>query len=123
MNPRKKSFAKLNFVGSFFQTARDIPGSFRRLVRPLATLALVARSSGLAISVHSCGQPLGPDSLWWLQERPLVQVANESLKLGLYATRHLLPAWLGLGGAPGDAAQPREDSPAERVPNLPGSVQ
>ncbi|HYG80235.1 MAG TPA: hypothetical protein VD861_07605, partial [Pyrinomonadaceae bacterium] len=42
MNPRKKSFAKINFVGSFFQTARDLPGRFRRLVRPLAALALVA---------------------------------------------------------------------------------
>ena len=42
MNPRKKSFAKINYVGSFFQTARDLPGRFRRLVRPLAALGLVA---------------------------------------------------------------------------------
>ncbi len=42
MNPRKKSFAKINFVGSFFQTARDLPGQLRRLVRPAATLSLVA---------------------------------------------------------------------------------
>lgn len=77
--------------------------------RARATLALVSRSTGLQVSVYSCGQPLGPESLWWLQERPLVQVANESLKLGLYATRYLVPAWLGLGGAPGDDGQPRQD--------------
>lgn len=74
--------------------------------RARLTLALAARPSGLELAVYSCGEPQGPASLWWLEERPLVQVSNETIKLGLYAARYLAPAWLGLGPAPGDAAQP-----------------
>ena len=73
--------------------------------RARLTLALAARSSGLAIAVHSCTAALAPGSLWWLDERPLVQVANEALKLALYTVRYFVPAWTGLGPAPGDVAQ------------------
>ena len=52
--------------------------------RARLTLALAARASGLDVAVDSCAAPPGPGSLWWLEERPLVQVANEALKLGLY---------------------------------------
>lgn len=76
--------------------------------RAKLTIDLAARASGLDVTVVSCGEPPGPGSLWWLEERPLVQVANETLKLGLYTVRYLVPAWLGLGPAPGDAAQARE---------------
>jgi uncharacterized SAM-binding protein YcdF (DUF218 family) len=70
-------------------------------------LDLAARAAGLEVAVVSCAEPPGPGSLWWLEERPLVQVSNETLKLGFYAARYFVPAWLGLGAAPGDAARPR----------------
>lgn len=73
--------------------------------RARLTLGLAARASGLQIAVVSCAEPAGPASLWWLEERPLVQVGNEVLKLALYVARYLAPAWLGLGPAPGDVAQ------------------
>ena len=72
--------------------------------RARMTLDLVERESGLGIAVVTCGEPLSPGSLWWLDERPLVQVANETLKLGLYLVRYVIPARLGLRSSPGDAA-------------------
>ena len=41
-----------------------------------------------------------------LDERPLVQVTNEALKLGLYLVRYVVPVRLGLRPPPGDAASP-----------------
>lgn len=71
--------------------------------RARLTLALVARAGGFAVAVHACGEPLPPGSLWWLEERPLVQVVSETLKLVLYTTRYFVPAWTGLGPVPGEA--------------------
>ena len=75
--------------------------------RARLTLGLVERASDLRIAVVTCGTPLTPGSLWWLEERPLVQVANETLKLGLYLVRYVIPARLGLRPAPGEEAPPR----------------
>lgn len=72
--------------------------------RARMTLDLVERASGVGIAVVTCSEPLSPGTLWWLEERPLVQVANETLKLGLYLVRYVLPARLGLRPPPGDAA-------------------
>ena len=74
--------------------------------RARMTLDLVTRATGIRIAVVTCGEPLSPGSLWWLDERPLVQVSNEALKLGLYVVRYLVPARLGLRPPPGDAAPP-----------------
>ena len=74
--------------------------------RARMTLDLVTRATGIRIAVVTCGEPLSPGSLWWLDERPLVQVSNEALKLGLYVVRYLVPARLGLRPPPGDAASP-----------------
>lgn len=65
-------------------------------------LGLVAGAVPLDIAVYSCAQPLEPASLWWLEEHPLTQVSNETLKIGLYLARYLVPAWLGVGPLPGD---------------------
>jgi uncharacterized SAM-binding protein YcdF (DUF218 family) len=72
--------------------------------RARLTLDAMARTTGLEVAVVACGKPASPGSLWWLEERPLVQVANETLKLGLYLVRYLVPTWLGLRSPPGDAA-------------------
>lgn len=74
--------------------------------RARMTLDLVAKATGVEIAVVACGEPLSPGSLWWLEERPLVQVANEALKLGLYVARYVVPARLGLRPPPGDVAPP-----------------
>ena len=74
--------------------------------RARMTLDLVTRATGIPIAVVTCGEPLSPGSLWWLDERPLVQVTNEALKLGLYLVRYVVPARLGLRPPPGDAASP-----------------
>ena len=74
--------------------------------RARMTLDLVTRATGIPIAVVTCGEPLSPGSLWWLDERPLVQVTNEALKLGLYLVRYVVPVRLGLRPPPGDAASP-----------------
>lgn len=70
--------------------------------RARLTLDLVTQASGVQFAVVTCAEPSSPGSLWWLEERPLVQVANETLKLGLYLVRYLVPAWLGLRPPPGE---------------------
>jgi uncharacterized SAM-binding protein YcdF (DUF218 family) len=74
--------------------------------RARMTLDLVSRATGLRIAVVTCGEPLSPGSLWWLEERPLVQVTDETLKLALYVARYVIPARLGWRPPPGDAAIP-----------------
>lgn len=66
------------------------------------TLDVAFAGSGCEVLVYACGEPLSPGSLWWLEERPLVQTTNEVLKLGLYLVRYLVPAWLG--SAPGSSS-------------------
>lgn len=78
--------------------------------RAKLVLDLAARRAGLEIAVTSCADAPAPGSLWWLEERPLVQVSSETLKLGLYTLRYFVPAWLGVGPAPGDDLQRRADS-------------
>ncbi len=78
--------------------------------RARLALDLAARPAGLTVSVVSCGDAPAPGSLWWLEERPLVQVSNETLKLLLYTVRYFVPAWLSFGPLPGDDAQARADS-------------
>jgi uncharacterized SAM-binding protein YcdF (DUF218 family) len=72
--------------------------------RARLTLDQVTRATGIQIAVVACGEPAAPGSLWFVEERPLVQVANETLKLGLYLVRYLVPTWLGVRPPPGDAA-------------------
>lgn len=72
--------------------------------RARLTLDLVEQAAGVEIAVTTCGEPASPGSLWWLEERPLIQVANETLKLGLYLVRYLVPSWLGLRPPPGEGA-------------------
>ncbi len=69
--------------------------------RASLTLDVAFAGSGCEVLVYACGEPFLPGSLWWLEERPLVQTTNEALKLGLYLVRYLVPAWLGSGaGSP-----------------------
>jgi uncharacterized SAM-binding protein YcdF (DUF218 family) len=75
--------------------------------RARLVLGLIARKLPLDVAVYSCARPLEPASLWWMEERPLVQVSDETLKLALYLVRYLLPAWSGLGPLPGDEQQAR----------------
>ncbi|HEY8517987.1 MAG TPA: YdcF family protein [Candidatus Binatia bacterium] len=75
--------------------------------RARTTLRLTAGEAGFDVRVHACGEPLPPESLWWLEERPLIQVTNETLKLALYTVRYFVPAWLGFGPVPGSEAPAR----------------
>ena len=77
--------------------------------RAKLALDLAGRAAGLDIAVVSCSEAPGPGSLWWLEERPLVQVGNETLKLGLYTARYFVPAWTSFGPAPGDDVQARAE--------------
>jgi uncharacterized SAM-binding protein YcdF (DUF218 family) len=76
--------------------------------RARLTLALAAEAGGFAVAVTTCAGPAHPGSLWWLEERPLIQTMNETVKLALYLVRYLVPAWLGLGPVPGDPVQLRD---------------
>lgn len=68
--------------------------------RALRTVRIALDGVGTQARVTSCEPPYAPSSFWWLEERPLVQVLNESAKLVLYSLRYFLPAALGLGGPP-----------------------
>jgi uncharacterized SAM-binding protein YcdF (DUF218 family) len=70
------------------------------------TLEVAFAGSGREVLVHACGTPAQPGSLWFLEERPLVQTTNESLKLALYVVRYLAPAWLGWGRTPPARSRP-----------------
>jgi uncharacterized SAM-binding protein YcdF (DUF218 family) len=72
--------------------------------RARLVLGLITRVTPLQVAVYTCAEPYEPASLWWLDEHPLIQVSNETLKLGLYLFRYLLPAWTGFGPLPGDDA-------------------
>lgn len=70
--------------------------------RARLVLDLVERATGVRIAVATCGETFAPGSLWFLDERPSIQVNNETLKLGLYLVRYVLPARLGLRPPPGE---------------------
>jgi uncharacterized SAM-binding protein YcdF (DUF218 family) len=70
--------------------------------RALATLEIALDGTGTHAAVTSCDEPFAPSSFWWLEERPLIQVLNESAKLVLYSLRYFVPAALGLRGPPAD---------------------
>jgi len=67
-----------------------------RRARRSAQIALESLATDFRLL--ACGPRLAPTSGWWLEERPLVMVTNEALKLALYGVRHFAPHLLG--GAP-----------------------
>jgi uncharacterized SAM-binding protein YcdF (DUF218 family) len=68
--------------------------------RARRTLRLLLEPLGVNVHVLACGPRLAPTSGWWLDERPLIAVSNEALKMLLYGARHFAPA--ALGAAPSD---------------------
>jgi uncharacterized SAM-binding protein YcdF (DUF218 family) len=72
--------------------------------RALATLRIALEGTDARVRVTSCEAPFAASSFWWLEERPLIQVLNESAKLVLYSLRYFVPAALGLRGPPTDPA-------------------
>lgn len=68
--------------------------------RAIATVRVALDGTGAEAAVTSCDEPFAPGSFWWLEERPLIQVLNESAKLVLYSLRYFVPAALGLRGPP-----------------------
>jgi uncharacterized SAM-binding protein YcdF (DUF218 family) len=75
--------------------------------RARRTLQLVLAGTDVEVALIACGRRLGPGSRWWLEERSLVAVANEALKLGLYSIRYFAPAAMGLR----DQGQPPKSTP------------
>lgn len=63
--------------------------------RARRTLRAVLGGDGIDVALVACGRRLGPASGWWWEERSLIAVSNEVLKLGLYAVRYFLPAAIG----------------------------
>jgi uncharacterized SAM-binding protein YcdF (DUF218 family) len=76
------------------------------------TLRIALDGTGARVHVTSCDSPFSPASLWWLEERPLIQVLNETAKLALYAFRYFLPAAVSLGGPPPPLAAPATPQPS-----------
>jgi len=73
--------------------------------RARRTLRILFAGSDVDVALVACGERLGPTSGWWREERSLVAVTNEALKLALYGIRYFAPAALGLAGA---SPTPRE---------------
>lgn len=65
------------------------------------TLWLALGDLGDGVTVYRCGTIYGP--LWWTQERSLVRVTLEALKLVFYSGRYFIPALVGLDPAPSPA--------------------
>jgi uncharacterized SAM-binding protein YcdF (DUF218 family) len=68
--------------------------------RARRTLRIVLGPAGGDVTLVACGPRLGIASAWWLEERALVAVANEALKLALYGVRYFAPHALGLRSVP-----------------------
>lgn len=68
--------------------------------RARRSLRLALEPSGTEVRVLGCGSryPLG--TTWFVEERPLIAVTNEALKLLLYAVRYFGPAALGISSRP-----------------------
>jgi uncharacterized SAM-binding protein YcdF (DUF218 family) len=81
--------------------------------RALATLRLAVDGTATRVRVTSCDPPSSPASLWWLEERPLIQVVNETAKLVLYTFRYFLPAAIGLGSPPAPRSPGEERRPPQ----------
>lgn len=94
--------------------------------RARRALRLAFVPAGADVRVVACGSRYPFWSGWWLEERPLVAVTNEVLKLALYGARYFAPAALGLRPRPGDdddgsaagAARP-ESQPSQPLRSVP----
>lgn len=64
--------------------------------RARRALRLALRPLGAEVRMISCGSHYTLSSGWWLKERPLIEVANEALKLALYTFRYFIPVSLRL---------------------------
>jgi uncharacterized SAM-binding protein YcdF (DUF218 family) len=68
--------------------------------RAREALRLALSPLGTQVSVSVCGERYGLASRWWLEERPLVNVTDEALKLCLYIVRYFVPTALHLRPPP-----------------------
>ena len=79
--------------------------------RARRSLRLALDPIGARVTLIACGSRLPPFSPWWLEEKPLIAVTNEALKLAHYGVRYFVPAELGLRPRPGEEKEPQ--SPQE----------
>jgi uncharacterized SAM-binding protein YcdF (DUF218 family) len=89
--------------------------------RALRTLRIALDGTGASVRITSCEPPASPTSLWWLEERPLVQVLNETAKLLLYTFRYFLPAAVGLLDPP-PSVRLAEEAPAQTSSSSPPPI-
>jgi len=72
--------------------------------RARASLRIALEPLGVDVHMSPCGARYDLRSRWWLEERPLVNVTDETLKLGLYLVRYFVPSALHLTEPPMAAA-------------------
>jgi len=82
--------------------------------RAREALRLALAPLGTRISVSVCGERYALASRWWLEERPLVNVTDETLKLGLYVVRYFVPTALHLRPPPSGPTKIDGESSAMR---------
>jgi uncharacterized SAM-binding protein YcdF (DUF218 family) len=68
--------------------------------RARRALRFAVPATAADVRVVACGESYPPSSGWYLDERGLVSVTNEALKLMLYSVRYFLPAALGFAPEP-----------------------
>ena len=78
------------------------------------SLRIALEPIGGKVWMTTCERSYSDISGWWWHEKPLIEVSNETIKLGLYLFKYFLPSWLGLSPeAPSTEIQP-QPAPSEK---------
>ena len=73
------------------------------------SLRLAIEPLGGEVWVTTCERSYSEIPRWWWYEKTLIEVANETIKLGLYLFKFFLPSWV-------QAPPPADDMPLENMP-------
>jgi uncharacterized SAM-binding protein YcdF (DUF218 family) len=68
--------------------------------RARRVLRMALAPLGVEVAMYACGPVHTLREGWWREEKPLIEVSNEAIKLVLYGFRFFLPTALGLTSPP-----------------------
>lgn len=78
------------------------------------SLRIALEPLGGKVWVTTCERSYSDISGWWWHEKPLIEVTNETIKLGLYLFKYFLPSWLSLTPDSPSAGVDPQPAPSEK---------
>jgi uncharacterized SAM-binding protein YcdF (DUF218 family) len=78
------------------------------------SLRIALEPLGGKVWVTTCERSYSDISGWWWHEKPLIEVTNETIKLGLYLFKYFLPSWLSLTPDSPPAGVDPQPAPSEK---------